>query len=121
MLKETPNVRQEPAGGRRRWFDDDVLPLELIVWYGAAGDVAGWQICYDLGGGEHALTWRAAAGFAHSAVDAGSGGPFGNPTPVLEPSGVVPWAEVSRRFGECSAALEPELRQRITTQLDARN
>ena len=121
VLQETPNVRQEPAGGRRRWFEDDVLPLELIVWYGAAEEIEGWQICYDFGGGEHALTWRPGSGFVHRAVDTGSSGPWSNPTPILVADGRVPWSEISRRFGECSASLEPALHAHITSRLDARN
>ena len=121
VLKEISNVRQEPTRGRRRWFDDDVLPLELIVWYDTAGEVEGWQICYDLGSGEHALTWRPASGFAHNAVDTGSTGPFGNLTPILVPDGRVPWADLAQRFGDCAVSLEPALRELVTTQLNARN
>lgn len=121
VLKEIRNVRQEPASGRRRWFDDDTLPLEFIVWYDAAGAVEGWQICYDLGSGEHALTWRTAVGFAHNAVDSGSTGPFSNLTPILVPDGSVPWADLTQRFAGCSASLEPALRDQVTARLNARN
>ena len=121
VLKENRHVRQEPARGHRRWFDDDVLPFELIVWYDAAGAVEGWQICYNLGHGEHALTWRPAAGFAHAAVDTGSRGVFANLTPILVPDGAVPWVDLARQFAGCSAALEPELRDLVTTHLAARN
>ena len=119
VLKEIRNVRQEPAGGHRRWFDDDMLPLELIVWYDARGAVEGFQLCYDLGAGEHALTWRTAHGFAHDAVDTGSTGPFSNLTPILVPDGRVPWADLAKRFEGCSAALEPALRELVASRLSA--
>jgi hypothetical protein len=95
VLLETPNVRQEPAGGRRRWFEDDVLPLELIVWYGAAEEIEGWQVCYDFGGGEHALNWRPGSGIVHRAVDTGSSGPLSNPDP--DPGGRWPGPLVGNR------------------------
>ena len=121
MLKEIRNVRQEPTRGRRRWFDDDVLPLEFIVWYDAAGAVEGWQICYNFGGGERALTWRPTVGFAHNAVDTGSTGPFGNLTPILVPDGRVPWDDLAQRFAGCSVSLEPELRELVNARLNAKN
>jgi len=116
VLKEFHQVRQEPIAGRRR-FDDDVLPLELIVWYDAGGAIDGFQLCYNFGRGEHALTWRRASGFAHNAVDSGSGGPFSNLTPILIPDGSVPWAELKARFDACSATLEPALRDLVVARL----
>lgn len=121
VLREMRHVRQEPTPGHRRWFDDDVLPLELIVWYDAAGVVEGFQICYNFSGGEHALTWRPSVGFAHSAVDTGSAGPYANRTPILIPDGSVPWADLTKRFEGCSATLEPALRELVSARLNARN
>ncbi len=122
MLKEFRNVRQEPeAAGRRRWFDDDIQPLEFIVWYDAAGAIEGFQICYDLGRGAHALTWRPVQGFVHNAVDTGSAGPLTNLTPILVPDGRVPWEEIIQRFEGCSATLEPTLRELVNARLNAEN
>ncbi len=117
VFKEMRQVRQEPVAGRRRWFDDDMLPLELIVWYDGAGEVEGFQLCYNFGGGEHALTWRLRAGFAHNAVDTGSTGPFGNLTPILIPDGAVPWAELTQRFAASAPTLEPALRELVGARL----
>ncbi len=121
MFKEIRNVRQEPTAGHRRWFDDDVLPLELIVWYDAKGTVDGFQLCYNLGAGEHALTWRPAVGFAHNEVDTGSTVPFSNQTPILIPDGAVPWDELARHFAGSSSTLEPKLRDLVGARLNARN
>ena len=96
-----------------------MLPLELVVWYGTDGAVEGFQLCYDFGSGEHALTWRPTVGFAHSTVDSGSDGPFSNRTPILVPDGAVPWAELARRFTGSSATLEPSLRELVGNQLQA--
>ena len=121
VFKEIHPVRQEPTAGRRRWFDDDMLPLELIVWYDARDAVEGFQLCYNLGGGEHALTWRPKAGFAHNAVDSGSAGPFANRTPILTPDGAVPWDDLAQRFEGNSGMLEPELRELVGARLKARS
>ena len=115
MLNEIKNVRQERGPGRRRWFEAD--GLELVVWLDAQEAVTGFQLCYDFGRGEHALTWRATGGFVHHAVDTGDTNPLKNETPVLVRDGVVPWAEVRRRFGAHSPGLEPALRQFIHEKL----
>jgi hypothetical protein len=120
MFTEIRNVRQERgSAGRRRWFESD--GLELVVWQDATGGLAGFQLCYDWGKGEHALTWRPGAGFAHNGVDEGDASPLKNLTPVLTPDGVVPWAEVAARFAERSASLEPGLRQLISARLAAKS
>ncbi len=115
MLHEIKNVRQEKGGGRRRWFESE--GLELVVWLDQAETVIGFQLCFDLGDGLHALTWRNAGGFAHSAVDTGDESPFVNRTPVLQPAGNVPWAGITRLFDAQSGTLEPALRQLVHDKL----
>jgi hypothetical protein len=115
VLHEIKNVKQERGAGRRRWFESD--GLELVVWLDRSNSVTGFQLCYDLGRGEHALTWRAGSGFAHSTIDSGDDTPFVNRTPVLEPDGNVPWGEIARLFDERSESLEPGLRQLVHDRL----
>jgi hypothetical protein len=117
MFREFKNVKQEPGPGRRRWFESD--HFDLVVWLEADDAIAGFQICYNVGAGEHALTWRRHSGFAHSTVDAGDTA-FAHPrTPVLVPDGKVPWPEVTRLFEEHGGSLEPDLREFIRDKLRA--
>lgn len=116
MLVEFKAVTQEP-GRRRRWFQDD--GLELIVWYGGAGEPDGFQICYVEQGRERALTWRAGRGVTHARVDAGDTRPDKNLTPVLAPAGPVPWARLRERFAECGAALPNDLHGFVRERLEA--
>ena len=118
MLREIKNVRQEPGGGRRRWFESD--GLELVVWLEPGLGVSGFQLCYDLGRGERALTWRPGSGFAHSSIDTGEDSPFVNRTPVLEPDPDVPWAAIAELFAARSATLESPLRQLVQETLARR-
>ncbi len=118
MLREFVHVRQEGGRGRRRWFESD--QLELIVWLDGADAVEGYQICYDLGRGEHALTWRPRVGFAHNAVDTGEGEAIGKMTPILVPDGKVPWGELTERFSRMGGSLEPELRELVARTLAER-
>jgi len=121
VFKEFRHVRQEKVAGHRRWFDDDVLPFELVVWYGADDAVEGFQLCYNFGRGEHALTWRPEIGFAHNAVDTGSAGPYANLTPILMADGEVPWEDVARNFSASSVTLDPALRDFIGARLTAKS
>ena len=118
VFTEIKNVRQERGPGRRRWFESD--GFDLVVWLDGVGALTGFQICYNFGRGEHALTWRPGVGFAHNAVDTGSAGPFSNLTPILVADAVVPWPEVIAQFAARSASLEPELREFVQVRLDAK-
>jgi hypothetical protein len=118
MLHEIKNVRQERGAGQRRWFESD--GLELVFWFDAAGQVTGFQICYDLGHGEHALTWRPVAGFAHATVDEGEETPLKNQTPILLPDDDVPWQAIARLFDGQSESLDPALRQLVHDKLAER-
>ncbi len=118
MLHEIHDVKQERGPGRRRWFESE--GLDLIVWLDPQERVNGFQLCYDLGRGECALTWRKGAGFAHSRVDAGDATPLKDETPVLLPGGKVPWGELGGLFAARSGGLEPELRELIGDRLRAK-
>lgn len=118
VLHEIRNVRQEKGEGRRRWFESD--GLDLVVWLDGSETVSGFQLCYDLGDGEHALTWRTGCGFAHSTIDTGDESPFVNRTPILQPDGNVPWTGLVRLFDARSSTLEPDLRQLVHEKLAER-
>jgi hypothetical protein len=82
LLQEITNLRQIEGDPRRRWFADAVL--DLYVWYDDEDNVIQFQICYDKGPGEQALTWKKEQGFIHHAVDDGEGGIYRmKSTPVI--------------------------------------
>ncbi len=68
MLREIPvsKADNEPA---RRWFTDN--KTDLFVWLDDNGNISRFQICYNKGENEHALTWEAGHGISHHAVDDG--------------------------------------------------
>lgn len=118
MLTEIRNVKQERGAGRRRWFESE--GLDFVVWLDAAGAPTGFQLCYDLGRGERALTWRSGGGFTHSAVDGGDSTPLKNESPILVPDGATPWAALTKLFAERSGSLEPGLRELVLARLAAK-
>jgi hypothetical protein len=116
LFREFRKVKQESLPGRRRWFEAD--GMELVVWLDQAGHVTGFQLCYDLGRGEHALTWREAKGFVHSAIDAGDQTPLQNLSPILKPTTrEPPWAKLAEKFDAHGASLDPALRRLVQEKL----
>ena len=71
MLKEIESVSQSEGTRLRRWFTDD--DLDLYVWYEEDGSIIQFQICYDRGENEQALTWSADHGLFQASVDDGEG------------------------------------------------
>ena len=118
-MKEIRNVRQERGAGRRRWFESE--GFELVVWWDDTGGCEGFQVGYDLGRGERALTWRPGHGFVHHEVDQGDDYEGGSKkSPILVANGAVPWPEITRLFSERGSGLETELRELVGSRLAAR-
>ncbi|MDR3378556.1 MAG: hypothetical protein P4M10_07715 [Verrucomicrobiae bacterium] len=116
MLEEQ-TCRQIPDEPPRRWFADDYF--DLIVWGGSDQGVTGFQLCYDKPGRERALTWLAAGGFSHAAVDDGESAASANCTPVLVADGCFPAEEVSREFLKRSGGMESWLRDWVSEKIRA--
>lgn len=116
MLGELKDVSQhEDAPGKRRWFADE--EMDLIVWYSKTGEIIGFELCYDKGGDEHALTWRKGGRLGHSAVDQGDALPTDNRTPILTSGGKVPLERVLSEFTARSADLEPNIARLVLEEL----
>jgi hypothetical protein len=113
MLKE--NNRAESEGESRSWFSDEYL--DLIVWTEPDGSISGFQLCYDKGRQERALTWIKNKGFAHERVDDGEDNPSKNSTPILVPDGVCPLRELTDIFSQKSVAIDPLVRSFVMQKL----
>ena len=107
MLREVEHVHQVRGEPIRRWFASQ--ELDLIVWYSPAKEITGFQLCYDKGKGEKALTWTREAGFSHRTVDDGeSRGGQHKMTPVLLPDGALDKDRVLSVFKRESRRIDPE-------------
>jgi hypothetical protein len=115
-LIEIANVRQPVGEPGRRWFGSD--ELELVVWCDAAGRPSGFQLCYDKGGAERALTWRAESGFSHQLVDDGDreGGKY-KAIPILVADGSCPANRVADLFARASLELPAEIADFVSLKL----
>jgi hypothetical protein len=114
MLKELPASHSsgEPA---RRWFASD--DLELIVWLDADAAISGFQLCYKTAHAEHALTWTRERSYHHDRIDDGEADPTKNQTPILVADGVIDVAAIRTRFAQCSAAIDPLVRDFVLEKL----
>jgi len=108
-MREVHPTRQVPGEAHRRWFSS--ADLDLIVWCDHVGAPVAFQLCYDKGRTERALTWEPATGLVHSAVDDGESDPGMRykATPVLEPDGPLDMPRVVARFAAASDALPADI------------
>ena len=117
-LVEISNVRQSASEPRRRWFVSD--DLDLVVWCDESGGPNGFQLCYDKGRAERALTWEPVGGFSHMLVDDGDGvgGKYkAIPILVTDASGLFPANRVAHCFVCESADLPPEIADFVNMKL----
>jgi len=108
VIVEMENVRQRPEEGTRRWFSDD--DFDLIIWYSHAGELLGFQLCYDKQGTERAFTWKTDGSFTHSRVDSGDSVLSGmKKTAVLIADGTPAPQTVADAFRSAATGLDPEI------------
>ena len=74
MLREIVNVKQLKDEPRRRWFSS--ASLDLFIWYDDDDSIIQFQVCYDKGPKERALTWHHERGLMHHTVDDGENRTF---------------------------------------------
>ncbi len=114
MLKEFPATRL-PGEPGRRWFQDEYF--DLLVWIDDDGRPWGFQLSYNRGPGEHALTWTPERGYRHERVDSGETDPLRNLAPVLLADGPFPAEALRRRFFAAGADLEADIRTFVVDRL----
>jgi hypothetical protein len=103
-LRELRDVRQVPGERPRRWFASE--DMDLIVWLGEGGAPAGFQLCYDKGPHERALTRWSDGSLSHAHVDDGEGRNSGyKEIAVLVEGGAFDAARVERLFLEAGKNL----------------
>jgi hypothetical protein len=115
MLRELKRVRQVRGEPRRRWFSSS--DCDLIVWYEESRTV-GFQICYDKGRAEKALTWKAPGSYTHMGVDDGEGRPARyKATPILVADGHFDARKVTDLFRRESGEVPADLVEFIAAKL----
>ena len=116
MLTETPNVRQVENEHFRRWFTDEFF--DLIVWIDDTGVISGFQLCYDVGRNERALTWKRDHGYHHNGVDSGEDGPgIGKMTPILVADGEFNRHTIVSRFIAEAIEIDPDIYEFVVEKL----
>ena len=83
MLSEVIKVKQLDGEPRRRWFA--APDMDVFVWFNDDEDIIQFQICYDKGPDEQALTWHFEQGISHKSVDDGENRSFRmKSTPIMD-------------------------------------
>lgn len=103
VLREI-SVSQATGEPRRRWFADDYF--DLIVWFSDDGRISGFQLCYDKGRDEHALTCDSDGTMLHHRIDGGERRPSRNDAPILVVTKALPKASLLQEFMRSSGSLD---------------
>ena len=108
MLKETISVRQIAGEPERKWFTDNFF--DLIIWMGENKDMEGFQLCYDKGMNDRALTWKKPSTYTHRRIDDGEEHPLEpKKAPILIADGFFDSHSVANRFREESKNIDGEV------------
>lgn len=118
QLREILSVRQIAGERHRRWFNSP--SLDLVVWMDEQNRLTAFQLCYQTGAHEHALTWQATTGFNHARVDSGeTGGLDYKRTPILLTDGACDAKLLRERFNSAAADLPLDIQRLILGALTA--
>jgi len=101
----------------RKWISDDYF--DLYVWYEPDSTIFGFQLCYDKGRDERALTWTRAGSFKHNRVDDGESNVYSNSSPILMENCPFDLPPVRTEFLKRSKKISPEIRKLVLERLDA--
>lgn len=105
MLREIANVKQLKNEPRRRWFSSSTL--DLFIWYDDDDAIIQFQICYDKGTAERALTWHFEKGLLHHSVDDGEGRTFRmKSSPILVSDGEFDTDNIISKFREIAGDID---------------
>ena len=103
MLKEIP-VTSENDEPCKRWFTDH--ETDLFVWLDNDNNIIKFQVCYNKGKNEHALTWVKEQGFSHHAVDDGEEKVMKmKKSPILVQDGLVNLQDINDMFSSIGREL----------------
>ena len=115
-MLELRDVRQIENEHRRRWFSDAFF--DLIVWVDDAGEIVGFQLCYDKEGHQRALTWKSPSHYIHTGVDDGEDRPGRyKGTPILVVDGAFDRAAIGERFRQAAASIDPAIAELVHAKL----
>ena len=108
MLKEYSHLQKNNESSSRRWFSDD--DFDLMLYEDNDKSILKFELCYDKGHGEHAISWRKSGSYSHYSVDDGEGvsGQF-KMTPILVADGVFEWERIANHFLNASEIIDKEI------------
>jgi len=116
MLVEITGIEQQNGEPPRRWFSN--TKLDLFVWYDESGTPLQFQLCFNKGNNEQALTWHRDAGLSRHAVDDGEGGIYRmKSSPVLTAAQAPEMGSLRRDFIDAGQKLEHDLYEFVLSRI----
>lgn len=95
--------------------------MDLIVWHDKSGKAIGFQLCYDKGSHEKALTWTEGMEPTHAAISTGEGLAMKHKeSPILVADGAPDYSYISENFLNSADKLPSEIVELVTRVLSTR-
>ena len=118
MLTEILNVKQLEGEPDRRWFSSP--DLDLFLWYDDDKNLIQFQICYDKGPDEHALTWHHERGLTHHSVDDGENRSFRmKSTPIMVSGSDFDANIIARQFEQLADNVDHKTVKFVLSKINA--
>ena len=116
MLIELRDARQIQGEPIRRWFMSPAM--DLIIWHDERMKPIGFQLCYDKGRREKAITWHEGGELVHSAIHSGEDtGLKHKESPILVDDVKPDFAYIKEHFEQQSGKLPPEVARLVLSAL----
>ncbi len=116
MLAEIATTRTHSQGYRRRWYQSDTM--DLYTWQTDLGRFVGFQLAYDRGAEQRAITWLRGRGYFHARIDEDSRGLVAT-TPFLVPIDGFDVSRVHSEFRQSASELDRDVVLLVSRRLEA--
>ncbi len=100
--------------------------MDLIVWHDTNEKPIGFQLCYDKGSSEKAITWHEGGQLTHTAINDGEGMDMSMNTgikykesPILVADGSPDYVYITEHFSRQSAKLPADIAELVLRALSA--
>ncbi len=115
MLIEIPNVKQYEPDRHRRWFQNAFF--DLYVWNSHAGELLGFQLCYEKGGDQRALRYSGELGYQHEGVDQPEDKPGRSVSAIFVANGALDAGALGARFAQDAIQIPASIRDFVIEKL----
>lgn len=115
MLTEIRNINQYDPDRQRRWFQNAFF--DLYIWSSHAGELLGFQLCYEKDGDQRALRYSSESGYQHEGVDQPEDKPGRSMSAIFVANGALDANALGARFAQDAIEIPARIRDFVVERL----